>query len=72
MSIVMSLHALGLATCCLNWSKGPIDDLKFRKLINIEDSHSVMMMLAVGYASDDLKVCYSARKSIENIYTHLD
>lgn len=72
MSIVLALHALGLASCCLNWSKGPIDDIKFRKLINIEDSHSVMMMLAVGYASDALKVCYSARKPIENIYTHLD
>jgi len=72
MSIVMALHALGLASCCLNWSKGPVDDIKFRKLINIEDSHSIMMMLAVGYASDDLKVCYSARKPIENIYTHLD
>ncbi len=72
MSIVMALHALGLASCCLNWSKGPIDDIKFRKLIKIKGSHSVLMMLAVGYASDNLKVCYSARKPIESIYTHLD
>jgi len=72
MSIVMALHALGLASCCLNWSKGAKDDMAFRKLIDIKGSHTVMMLLAVGYASDDLKVCYSARKPVDSIYTHLD
>lgn len=72
MAIVMALHSLGVSSCCLNWSKGPIADLKLRKLINIEKKHTVMMMLAVGYASDNLNVCYSARKPCEDIYTYLD
>src|SRR5690606_13556159 len=44
MSIVWALHSLGLASCCLNWSKGPIDDLKLRKLVKIKNEHTVLMM----------------------------
>ncbi len=71
MSIIMALHSLGLASCCLNWSKGPIDDIKLRKMIKLEGAHSVLMMLAVGYANDELKVCDSARRPIDEIYTSI-
>jgi len=71
MSLVLALHSLGLASCCLNWSKGPIDDIKLRKILKVQGSHSILMMLAVGYASDELKVCYSARRPIDEIYTSI-
>lgn len=72
MSLVLALHALGLATCCLNWSCGAGDDRRLRKAVAIDDAHSVIMMLAVGYASENLKVCYSARRPLHSILTHLD
>lgn len=72
MSLLLALHSLGLGACCLNWSKGPIDDLKLRRLINIRKGHSILMMVAVGYASNTLKVCHSARRNISEIYTRLD
>lgn len=68
MSVIWALHSLGLASCCLNWSKGALDDLKFRKLINIKNEHTVLMMLAVGEPKEDLKVCYSARKPVADFY----
>ncbi|WP_064504886.1 nitroreductase family protein [Frateuria defendens] len=72
MSLVLALHALGLASCCLNWSRGPLDDLALRRAVAIDGAHTVIMLMAVGYASERLKVCYSARRPLASILTHLD
>ena len=72
MSLTLALHALGLGACCLNWSRGGADDLRLRKLVALDGAHTVIMMMAVGYASDQLKVCYSARRPLHSILTHLD
>lgn len=72
MSMVLALHSLGLGSCCLNWSKGPVDDIRLRKALEIQGPHSVLMMLAVGYANDSLKVCCSARRPAEEIYTLIE
>lgn len=72
MSLVLAFHSLGLGTCCLNWSKNPIGDIKFRRAIKIKESHTVMMMLAVGYPSETLKVCQSVRKPLDEYYTLIE
>lgn len=72
MSLVMALHSLGLGSCCLNWNKVFVDDIKLRKLVNIENSHTVMMMLAVGYANDNLKVCCSERSPLNEVYSVIE
>lgn len=70
MSVIYAFHALGLSTCCLNWSKTPRDDIKLRKLMPIKPNHSVLMMLAVGYPKEKIKVCYSARNPLNSIYEY--
>jgi hypothetical protein len=30
------------------------------------------MMMAVGYPNEHLKVCYSARRPLDSIITHMD
>lgn len=72
MSVVWALHSLGLGSCCLNWSKGPVDDMRLRALVPINDEHTVLMMLAVGFPRENLKVCYSARKPVDTFYKNLD
>lgn len=72
MSMILALHSIGLGSCCLNWSKGPIDDIRIRKELKINNSHTILMMLGVGYAKEDFKVCFSARRSVDEIYTLLD
>jgi nitroreductase len=72
MSLVLALHSLGLGACCLNWSRGPGDDLHLRKLVAIDGAHTVIMMMAVGYPNEHLKVCYSARRPLDSIITHMD
>lgn len=72
MSIVYTLHALGLGSCCLNWSKGPTDDLKIRKKLGLQDAHSIIMMLAVGYPAEEFMVCSSARRPLSEVYTPIN
>lgn len=72
MALVLALHSLGLGACCLNWSRGAGDDLRLRKLVALDGAHTVIMMMAVGYPSEHLKVCYSARRPINSIITHMD
>ncbi len=72
MSVIWALHSLGLSSCCLNWSKGPMDDLKLRRMVDIKHEHTVLMMLAVGLPRENVKVCYSARKDVKDFYKNLD
>ena len=72
MSIVYALHSLGISSCCLNWSQSPKNDKKLRGSIKIKPNHTVMMMLAVGYPDDNNKVCVSARRPLNEVFTKLD
>ncbi|MEC5325931.1 nitroreductase family protein, partial [Aurantimonas sp. A3-2-R12] len=56
MALVMALHALGLQSCCLNWSKLVRDDRAIRKHLPIKNEHTIIMMLAVGCANESIKV----------------
>jgi nitroreductase len=71
MSLVYALHSLGVASCCLNWSQSPSIDRALRKRLNIDPSHTVIMMLAFGWPDSDNKVCVSARRPIENFNSKL-
>lgn len=72
MALVLALHSLGLGACCLNWSRGARDDRRLRRTVPIDPAHTVITMMAVGYPNDTLKVCYSARRPLQSILTHLD
>jgi len=71
MSLIYGLHSLGVATCCLNWSQTPSNDKRLRKLIDIQANHTVIMMLAIGWPDDENKVCVSARRPLDEVYTSL-
>ncbi len=64
MSFLFGLHAQGIGTCCLNWSKDAEQDVKMRKLINIRDSETIIMFIAAGYIPESLVVARSVRKPI--------
>lgn len=72
MSLVLALHALGYGSCCLNWSKTPGDDMKIRRLLNIEPRHSIIMMIAAGKPRASLKVCQSPRRPVEDVIRFLN
>lgn len=67
MSLVYALHSLGLGTCCLNWSVEMEVDRGMREVAGIPDSEAVIMLIAVGHYSDNLRVAQSARKSLHDV-----
>lgn len=72
MTLILALHALGVSTCCLNWSKGPRDDIKIRRKISIREEHSIVMFIALGYPNPKLQVCYSPRLPAAGIFTQIN
>lgn len=56
------------------WPRGvlPVDDIKIRSKVKIQDCHSILMMVAVGYAVKKLNVCRSTRRPLNELYTILD
>ena len=71
MSLVYALHSLGIASCCLNWSQSPQNDLKLRGALNIRSCDKTVMMLAFGFPLEDNTVCVSRRRQIDEIYSKL-
>ncbi len=72
MSLIYALHSLGIASCCLNWSQSPNNDLKLRSAFNIRPNDTVIMMLAFGYPDEKNNVCISSRRPLQEIYTKLE
>ncbi|MEV0005602.1 nitroreductase family protein [Micromonospora sp. NPDC050980] len=62
MSLVYAFHALGIGTCCLNWSVDRQTDQQLRSIAAIPDHESVIMMLAVGRLPETLPVARSLRR----------
>lgn len=71
MSLVLGLHALGVSSCFLNWSKGPRGDMALRQAFPIAPEHSLVTMIAVGYPKDRLKLCASVRRPADELLTDL-
>lgn len=61
MSVAYALHALGAATCFLNWSVEADTDRRMRAACGIPDNEAVITMMAVGNLPDEIKVAYSTR-----------
>ncbi|MFV1976250.1 MAG: nitroreductase family protein [Candidatus Scalindua sp.] len=72
MSVVYALHSLGVASCCLNWSQSPANDKALRSCLNIKDSHTIIMLLAIGVPNEKNNVCVSERRPLEEFYSRLE
>jgi len=72
MSLIHAFHSLGVASCCLNWSQSPHNDVKLRKSISIKGEHTVIMMLAFGFPDRYNTVCMSARKPVTKFETKIE
>lgn len=70
MSLIYALHALGLGSCCLNWSVNRREDQVLRRLTNLRAGDAVIMLIAVGHLKPQFKVAASARKNIAHYLVH--
>lgn len=71
MSLIYALHALGLGSCCLNWSVEPGADRTFKAAAGIPDDQAIIMLLAVGHLPERLRVATSARRPLDEVLRQL-
>ncbi len=67
MSLCLALHAAGLGSCCLNWSKEWRDDLRFRRAADLLDGEQVIMLIAVGHLPERFEVAWSGRPDVQRM-----
>lgn len=72
MSLVYSLHSLGLGTCCLNWSVEPEADLALRADLGLPQQWVIIMMIAVGRLPERLTVAQSPRRPLSEVFHVID
>lgn len=70
MSLIYSLHSIGIASCCLNWSCMKSSDVELRKYFpEIAGAHTVIAMIAIGYPDKQNRLCASPRRPIDEVLT---
>lgn len=67
MSLVYALHALGLGTCCLNWSVDNQRDAELKHALEIPASYAIAMMIAVGSLPATIPVAESRRLATDDL-----
>ena len=72
MNLLNALHLKKIGTCSLNWSVSKEEDIKLRKVLNIEDNEIVIMIITCGYLPERFKLAASPRLNAEDIiYWHI-
>lgn len=67
MSVVLALHAAGVSSCMLNWSRNNSHSQALRTYLSIPPRFEIMMMVATGFAHIDALVATSPRKPLESV-----
>jgi len=67
MSLLYGLQYEGIGACTLNWCSDIGTDKKLRKIIKINESENVILMIAVGNLPEVIKVTKSSRKNLNDI-----
>lgn len=67
MSLVYSLHSLGLGSCCLNWSVEKHEDKELRRVTGIPESECVIMLISIGHLPEKFVVAQSHRKELDEV-----
>jgi nitroreductase len=67
MALVFALHALGLGSCMLNWSKSPRQDVSLRRALGIPESEVIVTLLVAGRLLPEFSVAASPRRSLGEV-----
>lgn len=71
MTLAYALQSQGLSNCCLNWCVPPAHDAAVHQLFGIARSERIIMLMAIGYASESAVVPKSQRKSVDWILRNI-
>lgn len=62
MTLVWALHAVGLATCMLNWAMAARTSDRLRTMAGIAADEDVVVLIAVGHAAEGARVARSPKR----------
>ena len=65
-SLVYTLHAEGLATCCLNWDVDFKKDIEVRKILDLKNE-TIIMYMSVGNYADEYEVAISDKPDLKDV-----
>jgi nitroreductase len=68
MYFILSLHAYGIGSCCLNWSVEKEQDQKLRQVADIKENENIIMLIAIGKIDEEIKVATSTRDNLDYIF----
>lgn len=71
MPFVLTLEALGISSCLINWADSSVTRKKIRKLVSLSNTEKVVLTIAFGKAKSDQIVPRSAKKTLEEICTYV-
>ena len=67
MQLMLALETLGISSCPINWPDINENEVKIKKIIELEEYEKVGLLLAVGYADVSGGIPYSKKKKSKNI-----
>jgi len=67
MNLLYALHYYKIGACALNWCYSSEKDTFLRKMINIPESQTVIMMIGCGGVPEKFKLTLSKRSSAETV-----
>ena len=68
MNFVNGLHSLGIGSCLLQFGNYLDDEVELKKVIGIPNNERIAIVIGAGYYDEEVKVTYSIRKNINDIY----
>lgn len=67
MSFIFGLHAQGIGSVSLNWSKAPETDRKMRSAAAISDDEAIIMLVGFGKLRPEYRVACSPRVPLDEV-----
>jgi nitroreductase len=67
MSFLLALETLGLSSVCINWPNLPNLEEKIRQIIKLAPEEFIVMLIGVGYAAENARIPFSAKKNIDEL-----
>ncbi|WP_299778158.1 nitroreductase family protein [uncultured Formosa sp.] len=72
MSLMLALEALGISSCPINYPDVTNIDNKVQDILNLEGYQKGVMLMSVGYASDNSPIPFSAKKGVNEIFKEIN
>lgn len=67
MTFVWACHALGLATCMLNFALPGVSSAKLRRVADIPEGEDIVVLVALGHPAQGARVARSQKRSVDDL-----